>query len=361
MLSCLIIADDLTGACDAAAGFAARGFRTLVEPANGACEPHCDVLSINAESRALEQPELEQAFAGIRARDLPARIIFKKIDSTLRGNVATEIALAVAAFGCDAAVITPALPAMGRIVEAGVLRVRDADGPVNLNDYWRAQKLEGCVHTGCAGAASAFEAGARYVSVDAVCDNDLDALVEFGVRLNRRILWAGSAGLAHAIARRLRPGEVPAPVRLGSFAAAVFCIGSTHSVTGQQVEMLVSARNAALVESDLCRPESTFEMLAAGRHVVVRIARNAAPSCIAALLAGLRAPLVLSGGDTASLVCSATGAGCIDLRGEFATGIPVGVLRGGSMDGLPVVTKAGGFGNPDTLVDIADYLTCPTP
>ncbi len=361
MLSCLIIADDLTGACDAAAAFAARGFRTLVEPVGAACEPECEVFSINAESRALEPPELEQVFAGIRARDLPARIVFKKIDSTLRGNAGREIALAAEAFGCDAAVIAPAFPAMGRIVESGVLRVRGAPCPVDLEDYWRAQKLEGCVHTSCAAAAAAFEAGARYVSVDAVCDGDLDAIVEFGAGLKGRILWAGSAGLAHAMARRLTPGVTPAPVPPGSFPAALFCIGSTHSVTGQQVERLLSSRNAVLVESGAGQPEPIQKMLAAGRHVVLRISRNAAPSRVAGLLAGSRAPLVLSGGDTASLVCSAIGARCIELRGELATGIPAGVLRGGAMDALPVVTKAGGFGNPDTLVNIADYYTCPTP
>jgi uncharacterized protein YgbK (DUF1537 family) len=47
-LSCIIIADDLTGACDAAAPFAARGFRAIVEPVGAACEMDCDVLSINA-------------------------------------------------------------------------------------------------------------------------------------------------------------------------------------------------------------------------------------------------------------------------------------------------------------------------
>jgi D-threonate/D-erythronate kinase len=360
-LSCLIIADDLTGACDAAAGFAARGFRTLVEPVGAACEPECDVFSINAESRTLEQSELEQVFAGIRARDLTARVVFKKIDSTLRGNAGREIALAAEAFGCDAAVIAPAFPAMGRIVEAGVLRVRGADCPVDLKDYWRAQKLEGCVHTSCAGAAAAFDAGARYVSMDAVCDDDLDAIVEFGAGLKRRILWAGSAGLARAIARHLRPGVAPAPVPPGSSSAALFCIGSTHSVTGEQVEGLLASRDAILVESDAGQPKPVHKILAAGRHVILRIARNAAPSRIAGLLAGSRAPLVLSGGDTASLVCSAIGARYIELRGELAAGIPAGVLRGGSMDAVPAVTKAGGFGNPDTLVNIADYFTCQTP
>src|SRR5581483_9856471 len=58
-----------------------------------------------------------------RARLHHPRILFKKIDSTLRGNTALELIAARDAFGYDAVVVNPAFPAMGRIVEAGVLRI----------------------------------------------------------------------------------------------------------------------------------------------------------------------------------------------------------------------------------------------
>src|ERR1019366_4651441 len=117
-LECLLIADDLTGACDAAVHFARRGYRTNVR-----LESHVEeaaVLAISTESRDLAAPDLRQVMDDLAQR-LPvtqARILFKKIDSTLRGNVGAEIAAAVTAFGCEAAVITPAFPAQGRTVEA---------------------------------------------------------------------------------------------------------------------------------------------------------------------------------------------------------------------------------------------------
>src|SRR5271157_2579688 len=93
-LECLLIADDLTGACDAAVHFARRGYRTHVRLDSRGEE--VSVLAISAESRDLSAAELRQVMNELAQR-LPvdrARILFKKIDSTLRGNVGAEIAAA---------------------------------------------------------------------------------------------------------------------------------------------------------------------------------------------------------------------------------------------------------------------------
>ena len=66
--------------------------------------------------------------------------------------------------------------------------------------------------------------------------------------------------------------------------------------------------------------------------------------------------LVLSGGDTAALVCDAAGVGSVDVIAEVAPGIPWGYLRGGTADATTVVTKGGGFGDAGALVQIADCL-----
>jgi uncharacterized protein YgbK (DUF1537 family) len=70
------------------------------------------------------------------------------------------------------------------------------------------------------------------------------------------------------------------------------------------------------------------------------------------------AALVLTGGDTASLICRAAGVQHIDLRGEIVSGIPRGVLRGGELNGMPVATKSGAFGNSDAFIKIADFFSC---
>jgi uncharacterized protein YgbK (DUF1537 family) len=72
--------------------------------------------------------------------------------------------------------------------------------------------------------------------------------------------------------------------------------------------------------------------------------------------AGRLAGLVLTGGDTAIAVANALEAEALWLRGEVRSGVPWGVWVGGPGAGLPVVTKAGGFGEEDTLIAAVDYL-----
>ncbi|MFU1933611.1 nucleotide-binding domain containing protein, partial [Bordetella avium] len=57
-----------------------------------------------------------------------------------------------------------------------------------------------------------------------------------------------------------------------------------------------------------------------------------------------------TGGDGARQVLAALGANGIALVDEVMGGVPLGTLIGGAAAGLPVVTKAGGFGSEDVLV-----------
>jgi D-threonate/D-erythronate kinase len=69
---------------------------------------------------------------------------------------------------------------------------------------------------------------------------------------------------------------------------------------------------------------------------------------------GLIDALVLTGGETAVGVGRRLGAVGIRLEGEVEPGIPVGTLIGPSP--YRVVTKAGAFGGPDTLVSVVEKL-----
>jgi uncharacterized protein YgbK (DUF1537 family) len=344
VFECLLIADDLTGACDAAVHFARRGYGTNVR-----LDSHGEdsrVLAISTESRHLSAAELRPVMDDLAQR-LPvgqARILFKKIDSTMRGHVGAEIAAALAAFGCDAAVITPAFPAMGRTVEGGYLRVEGAE-PIDLA---ARLGLDACAHVQPGMVFAAIESGARFISVDAACDHDLDAIALAGLASMRRLLWAGSAGLASALARTLpwgRPpglgcpqGTAPRPA-----SSVLFCIGSDHPVTVEQQRHLLALGRREHVVLNLSLRQTSLERV---RESI----ESAAPTA-----------LVLSGGDTASLVCRALGVRRIQLEDEIVPGIPWGYLSGGVLDRLPVATKSGGFGAPHALIQVADFFTCPKP
>jgi uncharacterized protein YgbK (DUF1537 family) len=320
----LLLADDLTGACDAAVHFAMRGLPTAVAISLDADHPDVPVCAINLESRDREPAQIAPLMkrAAAAAPFSPDTVIFKKIDSVFRGRPGIEAVEAMKAFACDRAVFTPALPALGRVVEKGILRVCDDPDFAPLDV-----------------AASLRSEGVNLSVSDAVCDADLDRIVAEALASGRRTLWAGSAGLAAALARALprgtetaMPAHTPGP--------AIFAIGSTHPSTLAQIEALRASRR---------------------EHVLIPIPRGVlTPADVRDLLAGAsRTALVLSGGDTASSVCRALGATWIELASEIIPGVPYGVLRGGPAEGMRVATKSGGFGAPDALIQVADFFQCP--
>jgi uncharacterized protein YgbK (DUF1537 family) len=327
-MDCLLIADDLTGACDAAVHFA--GAEVLIDRRAQSAR----VVAISTESRDLAPAEIRREWADVAAQFPVDRdvLLFQKIDSTLRGNIAVEIAAAMDAFGCDEAVVCPAFPAQGRVVEGGWLRINGVPefAPIDV--------------------AARLQLPCR----DASSDDDLDGIVAGTFERGRKVLWVGSAGLASALARRLGTERGPqAAVRGGP---ALFCIGSDHANTLRQQAALLADRAAVQADSR----EGICAALSRGQHVVLRIARGCAR--VSELISGApAAALVLSGGDTASLVCAAAGVRRIELCDEIVPGVPRGILGGGEFDGIPVVTKSGGFGGRDALIQVADFFACSNP
>ena len=321
------------------------------------------VVAISTESRNLDSSTARGLISSAAAR-LPAispRLFFKKIDSTLRGHAGVEVAAALDAFACDAAIVCPAFPAMNRIVSAGYLRVTGSDfAPIDVAAHFRAQGIEECAFARCEEAAGAIFSGARVVVLDAVCDDDLDRIAAAGTATGLRILWAGSAGLAAALARTLQPGPQRRliPVATGP---VLFCLGSTHPVTVTQEIALVNRIHAPVVQAEGTTREAVDGDLCQGRHVVLRIPRGAVgEERLKELLPRERISAVaVSGGDTATLFCLAAGVRHIELVDEVLPGIPHGIIRGGAFDGIPIVTKSGGFGDPDALIQVAEHFSCP--
>jgi uncharacterized protein YgbK (DUF1537 family) len=127
------------------------------------------------------------------------------------------------------------------------------------------------------------------------------------------------------------------------------------------------AQQRALVEAHRClvleaaAPDVIAAALRSGVHVILRVpwGKVAAEELWERIAGAPAAALVLSGGDTARLVCRAAGVQRIELCDEITSGVPRGILRGGGFDGLAVATKSGGFGTRETLIQVADYFSCP--
>ena len=116
-----VLADDLTGAMDTGVAFARAGLRTVVSfGVPPGTSP--DVLVVTTDSRA-EGPLVAVRKVKQAARSLAGRYVYKKIDSTLRGNVGVEIRAALETLNLARAVVSPAFPGSGRTVLGGRLLV----------------------------------------------------------------------------------------------------------------------------------------------------------------------------------------------------------------------------------------------
>ena len=127
MLKLLVIADDLTGANEVAVQFAKKNIATLVvldwreEWIVGSDE--FQVVAVNTDSRHVSVSEAQQRLSTVLKAAISWQIpyIYKKIDSTLRGNVAAELDMMRTSLGEEKSMLIPANPSMGRTVERGVI------------------------------------------------------------------------------------------------------------------------------------------------------------------------------------------------------------------------------------------------
>lgn len=296
----LVVADDLTGATDTAHAFAKRGYRTAVQVDPDGTPPDATVLAVNTDSRYVDpETAADRVGRAIEAND--ARVVYEKVDSTLRGNVASEVGAAMDR-GFDLGLIAPASLAVGRITASGYHLV---DGrPLSDTEYAddpngpRSSRLptlfEGSdrsvrhldAGTVAAGPGAVREAAAgtargTLVTCDVTHDRHLEAIARAGRDIDRRVLYVGSAGLAEHV---IVPGEPDRePRRIVGDGGALGIVGS---VSERSLEQLAALPGEWVIEFEpgelLSDPESTgreagrraAERLEAGEHAVVTAASD---------------------------------------------------------------------------------------
>lgn len=422
---CLLIADDLTGGADAGVQFAKRGLKTLLVPLRSdgdqlAARPAQDVLVINTITRGLSPTEAIDILSGLLKGFAHKRfpILYKKIDSTLRGNIGVEIATILQETNLPLCFLAPSYPEQGRVLVGGIMMVgekplaltesaRDAASPVQESHICKLLANQTSLSIGMIDlthVASGKEAlrrvvekeqraGCRIIIFDAVSRQDLATIAEVALSMETVPLLAGSAGLAGEVARILVPGPVQiGPERQRTFRRLLIIGGSASAVTHAQLQRLqagglpsfelpkslVSGNGGTEIEGRRQLVHLLGSALAGGsvifRTFTERWTGNGngdaeIPQRIAGTMAGVTLEtlrearidagdlaLILTGGDTALGVLQLLDYEGIELEGELLEGIVQGNLRGGPWDGLTVVTKAGAFGKEDALVRIVERL-----
>lgn len=413
----IVIADDFTGSNDTGVQLAKKGARTevMLTPAQKPSR-RADVLVINTESRAIPAAQAAQAVQQALVpwcEGAATPLVYKKIDSTFRGNVGAEVTAAMRAANRKLAVIAAAIPAAGRTTRDGLCLVNgtplletefasDPKTPIISSRIAELVTLQSDipvhevslddVRQGRLSARLvAFAAeGECMVVVDAVDDRDLSLIAHAVCEQEVLPLLVGAAGLANALPVRMfmqEKQELPVLVVAGSMSEA----------TRRQVDKALCQDRAKVVDIDVSRLASAhFEqeiasvveqactLLSRQHHTILRTSRCVQDrQMIDTLCAsvGMRRQalgerlsqrlgtitlhiieqariggLFLTGGDIATAVASALGAEGYRIQREVAPCIPCGTFVNSEIDDLPVITKAGGFGSDSTLCDALYFI-----
>lgn len=417
-----IIADDYTGAADTGVQFAKKGLKTSIvrDPKRmGEIAERVDVLVIDTESRAdpAEVAHAKVASASEEFKKAGVGLMYKKIDSTLRGNIGVELDAALDALNVSAAILCPAYPKTGRTTVRGWHYVNnvliedteladDPESPVkesHIPTLIQGQSRKpvslidvSTVAKGVQGVANEvmrhLNQGSQILVVDARSQGDLKVIAQAISALDQPLLVCGSGGLAE---------ELPDAFGLGSEQGARVAViaGSVSNVTAQQIRRAEKALNVRVIQVDVRRgfvgeKERSLEVsrvveevraaFDGGRDVVVRFAESQrALEAIREVGRGLSVEdgeirrrigsvlgritlaivedgnlcgLVLTGGETAFNVYKALGVLEVEVEDEVVPGIPLVKIVGGEASGTRVVTKAGAFGDEDALVAAIEYL-----
>ncbi|NBB10454.1 four-carbon acid sugar kinase family protein [Pseudomonas sp. SLFW] len=399
-MTLLIIADDLSGAADCAIAFAGAGLSTVVTLDESHDTGDASVVAIDTDTRRLSIAQAgERTLTAWQTLRKPGQRLYKKIDSTLRGNWAAEVAALQPQAGL--AIIAPAFPATGRTTLRGQVLVNGQ--PLETTDTWKLEhadrsaditsmlsdaglsvaKLSLDILRGDAAAlaqhiAEMARSDTNALIVDAQTTEDLHTLAVVTAQMSEPLFWVGSGGLARELAGL--PDLLSAPSRTSmapgeKYAPTLVLVGSLSSVSERQCALLKERTGIgelvvppAILRQGASHPDwAGWELrirayLRGGDDLLLRIGRDdafnpAEGAQLSTQLAAMVRPhfahvggLVATGGETARAMLGAVGIGSLQLLCEIEAGVAFGhpiSTREGHRPG--VVTKAGAFGTDHAL------------
>ncbi|MBC2580515.1 four-carbon acid sugar kinase family protein [Clostridium sp. DJ247] len=389
----LIIADDFTGANDTGVQFRKRGIKTDVIFEPTLIDSSGEAFVIDTESRGLTEKEAYDKVMDIssNALNIDFDYVYKKVDSTLRGNIIAEIKAINENYKPDIIVFAPAYPDNNRTTVNGIQKMngipiteteiaKDPKKPVkedNIANFLRSGLKEEVVHV----YISDIRTGnidlskGKIFTFDAELNKDLLKIVEAVIDTKKKVLWVGAAGLADAILQTTTNSK-PVLSIVGSISNVSreqvgFAEAKGAYVIDAHIELLLQNNN----EEDLIN--DAIDKLKSGRDVIVisSLRREDYEACIQIgesmgmskedisiytqrKLASITEKILkevevsgvfATGGDTAIEIISKLNSKGSSIIQEISPGIPLMKLKGGTYHGLRVITKAGAFGKDDSL------------
>ncbi|TMW72258.1 hypothetical protein FGB90_08590 [Alteribacter natronophilus] len=404
----------MTGANDTALQFYKNGHATKVSVRACSIVPESEgVKVINAETRSasrMEAAEKTSKWTGeISNHDT---ILYKKIDSTMRGHIGAEVDAILTSGDYDLAVIAPSYPENGRTISKGIQYVNgiplhqtqfagDPRFPIStsrIDSLLEQQSRFRVRHISSETLLtrrhiheeieSAEREGFRILTFDCQSQEELDHLVEAGLKAVSKVVFVGSAGLAKSLACRIETGHTTCCSHLkpDDFQKALGLVGSLNDTSRTQVQF---ARDNGIpvieidpsdlllnTPADLMKKQES-EYKNSSLHLFVVSAVSDRPeelnaftpdevgSRIANQLGKLGSFLMesghyqlvyLTGGDIAFETCRSANIDLLTIAGELEEGIPVCKVTSGPYKGVHIITKAGGFGSKETIFRVKQTL-----
>lgn len=382
MKKILLIADDYTGANDTGIKIAERGYEVEVSLKTDEVI-ESDICVIDTESRNI---------SGNDARKIINKtlnsinnlynylFIYKKVDSTLRGNIKEECEEIIKYYKPEIVIFNPAYPVLGRKIIDGIhfvndLRLKetefasDPEKPVEEDDIRKIFDTTSCHHT-LEEVRNGLTIEEGVNTFDTELDSDLAEIAKKCLDLNKKILYIGSAGLCDALFDELIIKD-PALAIVGS-------VSKENEMTVDYcAKMGVKVLELTLKDFVEDKYENTLktalETLDAGEDLLITTSKNrksydesklylenkglnqdeefrnlievlVEEIVIKSKLSGL----FITGGTTAFNALKALKASGTVLLRELEPGIIISEIKGLESE-LLMVSKAGAFGNERTI------------
>lgn len=393
----LILADDLTGAADTAARCHHAGLPATIYLQAPPPPPPDSATAFTSDSRHLSPTaaaeRVHQLVAPLRA--YRARW-YKKIDSTLRGNLGSELDACMDALGAPIAVVCPAFPAQDRgLLEGYLVAPNLPSTSLHLPSLLRRQSRRTVASVPLAAVRSdtladrllaARRQGISILVIDAIEESDLERILAAVDFVMADALLCGSAGLISALAlgqshrREPNRAEMPAAVdhtaeKQQDWIRAIVIAGSGNPIAHRQIQTLAglpvelilvdgTASPASLVERShrsgpvwllhLPPPGPGIRLDGPEARQQAEHLGNAAIAFIAHVRPDL---LILSGGDTAQIVLTRLGVTRLTVLVELLVGMPLCEAVTGDGHRIYVIMKPGSFGDDRTLITLLERAT----
>lgn len=413
-----VICDDLTGAMDAGVQAVKVNISSAAVFDMKYIEQISDsysVLMIDTESRNINcdsaKEKLSKTISYMMQYDI--KPIYKKIDSTLRGNIGIEIDAVLSAGYFDMIAFVPSLPYNGRTTIDGYHYIngialnetdiaKDPFSPIKssyIPDIIRQQSnaetdiiyladvrkgidhLKDCI-------IKLNDNGCKIAVFDCETNDDLNTIWQAIKSVDLNILPCGSAGLFKVIVKDLCADMKTYNRNYKSKLPSLIISGSPAEKSKKQIKVaeengINTIRLNEYSENEIRKScELAGGFLSSGRDVIIdgagkskewlmikygsdgcelnkrsRMLQHALSEIAKYIMDNIEiSGLVIFGGDTSLNILNTIGCTGIGIKGEAEPYIPAGELLDGEYQGLPIITKAGGFGSNDVIQNCIKYL-----